>query len=128
MYSFDLKKATINAYNELKSLRKVAKMFQVSHTTVSRWLKQRPRKPYFRDIFFKSNFIVETVKQLIRNDPFISLRKMKHFIDSTFDFSVSKELVRTVLRRSGYTRKKCKACSEPKNYKQKQGIYATRWL
>ena len=39
MYSYDLKIHVVNAYIKFKSSRKVAKLFEVHHSTVCRWIK-----------------------------------------------------------------------------------------
>ena len=39
MYSYDLKIRVVNAYIKFKSSRKVAKLFEVHHSTVCRWIK-----------------------------------------------------------------------------------------
>lgn len=39
MYSIDLRIKTINLYNKIKSLRKVAKLLEISKSTIQRWTK-----------------------------------------------------------------------------------------
>ena len=46
------------------------------------------------------------IKAAVQNDPFISIRKMKSIIDKTSNFYISKELVRTVILKCGFTIKK----------------------
>ena len=41
MYPIDRRKLAIHVYSLFSSLRKTARILQVSHSTVSRWLKSR---------------------------------------------------------------------------------------
>lgn len=46
MYPVDRRTLAVHIYSLLKSLRKTATMLQVSHSTISRWLKNPIKKPY----------------------------------------------------------------------------------
>jgi transposase len=119
MYPLDRRQLAQHVYTLLSSLRKTAIILQVSHTTVSRWLKYPERKAYDLKIQSKSKQVVQTIKAIIMNDPFVSVQRLKDIINSTFPFSVSSELVRTVILKSGLSRKKCRFFSEPTNQKDK---------
>ena len=120
MYALDRRKLATHVYSIIKSLRKVAIILQVSHTIVARWLRNPERKKYTRSsINDKSLRVIEIIKATVQNDPFISIRKMKSIIDKTSNFSISKELVRTVILKCGFTIKKAKYFSRPNDLEDK---------
>jgi hypothetical protein len=75
VFSVYIRKLAKNAYDILKSLRKVAKILNVkSHTTISRWLNNPEHKPYtFKNKQpSKSEYIVDILKLTIEANPFIT--------------------------------------------------------
>ena len=115
MYPLDRRKLAIHVYSLFNSLRKVAKILKVSHTTVSRWLKNPEKKQYTRKEVPKSMLIIETLKASIKNDPFISIFSMKQIIKDTFKFEVSKELIRVAIQSMNFSRKKVRFFSTAKD-------------
>lgn len=117
MYSIDRRAIAINIYNELQSLRKTAKLLQVCHTTVYRWLKNpmKQQRKVNTNKILKSTSIVEIVKSTIVNDPFISIRKLKTLIKDSINIDVSYELVRVAIKRHGFSKKKAKFFARPKD-------------
>ena len=53
MYSLDRRKLATHIYSLFPSLRKVARILNVSHTTVARWLKHPERKSYCKEMCLK---------------------------------------------------------------------------
>lgn len=123
MYPLDRRKLALHVYSLLASLRKTSTILQVSHTTISRWLKHPERKVYTSRKEPMSRTIVDTIKAAIHNDPFVSIHKLRDIIQSTFSFSVSRELVRTAIKRSGYSRKHARFFSEPSNLASKTAAF-----
>ena len=113
MYPLDRRRIAIHAYVMFQSLRKVAIIVQTSHTTVARWLRNPDRKKYVRNSTTKASLIADTIRLAISNDPFISIQKMKSIVRDLFHFTVSSELLRTVIRKNGFTRKKARFFSKP---------------
>jgi len=99
VYPLDRRSLASDIYSILRSLRKVAFVLKVSHTTVSRWLIHPTRLKYTRNCISKSSQIIETIKTTIFNDPFMSLIKLKTVVKNVFAFEVSKELLRMVIKR-----------------------------
>ena len=117
MYSIDRRKLAIHVYTLLSSLRKTAIILQVSHTTISRWLKNPERKSYNRKAL-KVDQIVDIIKTTITSNPFITVRKFEKVISDTLNIQVSRELVRVVIKKLGFTTKKAKFFSKPNHIKQ----------
>ncbi len=116
MYTRDIRKLAKNAYDILKSLRKVAKILNVkSHTTISRWLNNPEHKPYtFKNKQpSKSEYIVDILKLTIEANPFITPIEFSTLLEDTCDIKVSSELVRIIIKRLGYTRKKARFYGKP---------------
>lgn len=122
MYSNDLIKITNSLYSMFKSLRKTAKIMQVSHMTVSRWLQNPVRKnnklPTI-NINTKTYKIKETIKSTILSNPLITLRKLTYLIKDTMNIKLSKELLRLAIKKYGYTKKKVKYFGVSKNMDEK---------
>ena len=113
MYSIDRRQVAVVIYNQLHSLRKTAKLLQVCHTTVCRWLKNPERKQRVQTKKPKIETITDVLKATILCDPFISIRKLKVLILETLKVSVSYELVRIAIKRLGFSRKKATFYSQP---------------
>ena len=119
MYSIDRRKLAIHVYSLFPSLRKVARILCVSHTTISRWLKNPEKKKYSRNNVPKSFLIIETLKAAITNNPFVSIVSLKQIIKDTFKFNVSKELIRVAIHSMNFSRKKARFFSTTKNLEDK---------
>jgi transposase len=120
MYSKDRRQLAVHVYSLFKSLRKTAIILQVSHTTVARWIKSLDVKKYtYRNKVPKSSLIIDTIKTSIHNDPFISIRSLCSIIKDVFKFTVSRELVRTSIKKCGLSRKKARFFSQPKGLDSK---------
>jgi len=85
MYSLDRRIVAKSLYAYLNSLRKTAIILNVSHSTVSRWLKNQDRKMYTKREGLK---VIETIRTSIQIDPFISICKLRQNILSTLNVSV----------------------------------------
>ena len=62
MYPNDRIKMAIHIYNILHSLRKTAKLLQVSHSTISRWINNPIRKKYTTKRVLKADLIVDIIQ------------------------------------------------------------------
>ena len=128
MYPLDRRKQSHFLYKIFKSLRKTAFLLQVSHTTISRWLKEEISSKKIYDTSnrlrnSKSYKIVDTIKLIIQNNPFISLHQLKYKIQELFNFSVSKELLRTIIRKNKYSKKRARFYGSPKNLPEKTKVF-----
>ena len=119
MYSLDLRKVACRLYNKYNSLRIVATILEISHTTISRWLKNIQRKRYFRNPKLCNDLVIDTIKTTLTINPFISTRQLALKVKEICHVDVSKELVRIAISRLGYSKKKPKFISHSKNQEQK---------
>jgi transposase len=119
MYALDRRKMAQHIYSILSSLRKTAHLLNVSHSTISRWIKNPLKMPYSKRIkVLKSDLITELLKITIKSNPFLSLLGFQKLIQDNLHISVSKELVRLIIKREGFTRKKARFYGEPKNLEE----------
>jgi len=125
MYSIDRRKIAIHVYSLLRSLRKTAIILQVSHTTISRWLKNPERKLYYRKSL-RTEQIIDIIKTTIISNPFITVRSFVKVIKDTLNIQVSRELVRVVIKKLGFTSKKAKFFSKPNHIKQTTETFIER--
>jgi len=110
MFAINHRQLAIHIYGLVHSLRKTAILAQVSHMSVSRWLKTVERKQYTytNRNHFKSDAVVDIIRTTIQNDPFISIIKLVSIIHEALGITVSKELVRVAIKRMGLTKKKAR--------------------
>ena len=116
MYSTDRRLLAAHVYSLLGSLRKTAKILQVSHSSVHRWLNNPARKPYDstrRRQQCKAAVVAETIRAAVRSNPLLSCRKLVQIILDTLCIRVSAEIARSVIKQSGLTRKKARFFGSP---------------
>ena len=123
MYPIDRRKLAQHVYSMLSSLRKSAIILQVSHSTISRWIKQPERLKYKRNTVTKGSAIVGTIRDALANDPFLSTIKLSNMIKDVLKINVSKELVRTAIQTLGLSRKKARFFSRPKDLDHKTELF-----
>lgn len=125
MYPVDRRKLAMHVYSLLHSLRKTAVILQVSHSTIHRWLKNPERKVYSRQST-KAITIVDVVRNTVLANPFITIREFEKVIKDSVDLVVSRELVRAVIKRLGFTTKKAKFFASPSKLKETTESFVTR--
>jgi transposase len=123
MYPLDRRCLAQRLYLFFGSLRKTGQVLQASHTTISRWLKNPFRSSYPKKTATKSILITQTIQGAIQNDPFISLFTLKKIIKQVHDLEVSRELLRTVIHKNGFSKKKPKFFSKPPNQEEKLKVF-----
>ena len=122
MFPIDRRKLARHVYSILGSLRKTGTLLQVSHSTVARWLKNCERAPYKR-ASPKGDVIAKCIRSAIANDPFLSVTQLKNIVQNTFQFNVSRELVRTIVLKCGFTYKKARYFSQPSGLATKTAAF-----
>jgi transposase len=127
MYPIDRRKIAVHIYALLQSLRKVARLVNVSHSTIARWLKYPDKKQYRPRACTKSSeTIVQVLRASIATHPFTSLADMKQLIQDTLQVSVSKELLRMIIRKQGFSKKKAKRFGKSHDLESKTADFITR--
>ena len=119
MYALDRRRVAIHIYSRLGSLRKTAILLGVSHSTVSRWINHPNRKQYTRQQPSKSTIIADPVRMALACNPFLSLWQLR----DALGVPVSKELIRTVIKRLGVTKKKARFHGQPKDLEEKTRLF-----
>ena len=107
-YSYDLIIRMIKYYNNNnKSFREIETEFDISKSTLQRWVvnkglnSQPPKNEY------KSRIrILQYIKKSLNQNPFQSLYMLKVKIMSKFNISVSKQTVSNYMKIIGYSKKK----------------------
>lgn len=121
MYPLDRLKLANHIYNLLHSCRKTALFLQVSHSTVARWLKRPTRKVYNSEKrrIKTCDEIVRVLRLTTLSQPFISNVELRRLIQDLFGLSISKELIRIVLKRQGISKKKARPYIEPRGLRER---------
>ena len=118
MYNVDRRRVALHIYGLLNSLRKTSKLLQVSHSTISRWLRQPERKPY-PTRKSKTTLVAECIRASISNNPFISNRILSEVVYKSLGVNVSRELVRVAIKRQGFTLKCARFHGRPPDIDEK---------
>ena len=82
MYPVDRRRIAINIYFLVNSLRKTAALLQVSYSSVYRWISSPDRCNYPQRKKEKTDIVVGCLGNIIKNDPFASLRSIQNRIHS----------------------------------------------
>ena len=128
MYPVDRRKLAFHINSLFSSLRKTAKVLQVSHTTVWRWLRnpERAKYPSQRKGANKAQVVRDTIKASIEANPFVSLSSLRSIVKEVLKLEVSRELLRTAIRNQGFSKKKARFFSRPKDLESKTEHFLKR--
>lgn len=109
----------------MKSLRKTAKIFAVSHVTIFRWLKaaatsfrkvnqhnKKTETPLFQTI-------VRLVKEMVSSNPFQSCRVLQSNLQTILEQKISRSLCYTALKHANLTYKKAQIHTIAKQRKER---------
>lgn len=118
MYSLDVRKIARNIYLLGYSLRFVSELMKISVSSIHRWVSNTEKKNYYRPSK-KADTITEIIKSTILLNPFITVRAFVTLIKDSLNIEVSKELVRIVIKRLGFSLKKTKFFAKPKTLKER---------
>lgn len=113
MYPLDRRRIASHIYELLHSLRRTAILLCVSHSTVSRWIAQPHKIPYKKRDSPKTYVLSTCLRSVVANNPFLSLRNIQLIIYQTTQCSVSYQLIRTVLKSIGISKKKARFHGRP---------------
>lgn len=119
MYPIERRKIALRVYSLFASLRKTAFIVDVSHSTVARWLRRIDRKKYTTSKVSKQVQIIQTIKEAIQSTPTATLGQLQKKIETLFNFTVSKELIRVAIKQQGITRKNVRFYGFPNNLQNK---------
>jgi hypothetical protein len=112
MYPLDRRIVAQRIYAIVKRLRKTSYLINVHF---SRWLRNPERKHYTYKNATKDATIIECLRFLVASNPFVSIRKLTCIIREALNIKVSRELIRLVLKKDGFTKKKAKPSFIPKH-------------
>ena len=128
MYPLDRRTVALRIYEKLGSLRKTSELVGCCHSTVSRWINNPERKQYQKDTTktYKSETIIDVVKNTIKENPTVSLTTLKIFIKNSIDIDVSKELIRKTIQNNGFVKKKAYFYGEAKNQTELTQTFITK--
>lgn len=108
-YSLDIINASLNYYKTNKTtIRKTSKIFCVSKSSISGWIKYLPLK--YNNIEKQSNKITPELLKFLKNslnqNPYQTQKQMLEKINKKFSLDVSIHVIKTILKILKYTRKK----------------------
>ncbi len=83
------------------------------------WIINPERKQYTKRKNLKTDIVIECIKTTIQTNPFMSIRKLVCIINKSLNVQISRELVRVILKKLNFTRKKAKPTFVPKLYPEK---------
>lgn len=127
MYSQDVRDIALKLYNKINSLRKVSRIIDTSHSTISRWINcfiRNTRKN--RGQKLDKPEILDAIELFIKTHPFSTVKDVQKLIKTEFEVSPSYELCRLLLKKLNFTRKKARYFSVSKNAEQKLQEFLTK--
>jgi transposase len=106
MYTKDAQTMCIQAYMQLKSTRKTAKLLGVSKSSVNRWVRKSPVVARARSARKVTDQAVRMIEDIVRKNPLGTPDMIRKSIFARMKLHISTSTVRFWMRRSGLTRKK----------------------
>jgi transposase len=120
MYPQEVRKIAFNLYTRIKSLRKVSRIIETSHSTISRWINfsyKNYRKT--RSKILEKPSILSSIELFLHTHPFCSIKDIQKLINKEFEIYPSRELCRLTLKKLNFTRKRARYFSVSKNSEEK---------
>jgi transposase len=105
MYDAGFRKATLNVYRSLRSLRKTSRLVNISKSTLQRWMDSHCRQR--RTTCGKTN-IAGCIQRNIERDPFLTCRDLVRVVALETGTHISRQLASAVLKRLGFSRVKAR--------------------
>jgi transposase len=107
-YSFDLKIRMVNYYkNSNKTLRYIESMFDISKSSLQRWVNNICLEGHTRDVEYKERaLILVFIKRSLDHNPFQTLDMLKLKIFNKFELSLTKSTISNYMKIIGYSKKK----------------------
>lgn len=108
MHSLDTRyKALVHYKQFLPSLRKVSRIYNVSKSSLQRWLsksgvrvrKRRTRKQLCKDIY-------TTITNALTNNPFLTSKELVHLLSKELNLTVSQSTSKRYIHQAGFSSKK----------------------
>ena len=107
-YSFDLQIRMVNHYNNSnKSLRTIAEEFNLSKSSLHRWINDiSVIKTEKKNIYKKRLEILTFLKRSLGHNPFQNLKMLNNKINKKFDIDITTKTISNYMKIIGYTKKK----------------------
>ena len=94
MYSKDLKQRAINLYHQFKSFRIVENILSIGKSTIHRWVNNIVN---IKKTNFDISKLITYIEQIIKNNSFITLNKIKQLCVNHFKMTFSCSLIYTII-------------------------------
>jgi putative transposase len=96
MYSGDLRKVAIKLYNKFHNFRYVSSLINVGKSTIHRWVNGISNKRIIDNHNF--DLIIGHIKEIIDNDSFVTLLKIKESIKNKLGFQLSISYIHAIIK------------------------------
>ena len=107
MYSTDLRVAAVKMYFKLRSLRKTSELIDIPKSTLHRWVKNMSFVKRRRQATKVTSAAIEFVKDYLSKREFATVQEVVGKIKELLNHELSASSVRTCVKRSGNTYKRC---------------------
>ncbi len=94
-------KAVVHYTHFLRSLRRVSKLYNVSKSSLQRWVKQSPTYRKQRSKQIVSKDIQKCIAKEIHSNPFIKIEELASIISSTCNLKRSRRTVNRYIQSQG---------------------------
>jgi hypothetical protein len=110
MYEVPFRRAVLLAYNNIRSLRKTARIFDISVNTIQRWRQSiQPNKWPSKH----ASSVIDFVVSYIKSEPFASCQSVREKVFHIFKYNVSRQFVLSVFQKHSLTFKRARHCVDP---------------
>jgi transposase len=125
MYSIEVRKIIINIYKQIKNLRVVESITNISKSTISRWNNSILPAKRNTKINILSPLIIDIVTISLKLNPYFTISDIQTHINKTCKIKCSYGLVRNVIKNMNLTYKKPKFinCPNKDNIKLKTELF-----
>lgn len=96
MYSNDIKIRAITLYNKFKNYRNIAKLLDISKSTIHRWVNNITQHRQINNI----DFIIKFVKCVIDRNKFITIKQIVCKIKNKFNKTYSQSFIYTIIKKT----------------------------
>ena len=129
MYSLEIRKIVINIYNQIKNVRKVESLTNISKSTISRWNKSILPAKRKTKIIILTPLIIDIVTISLKLNPFFTVKDIQMHINNTCNITCSYGLVRNIMKQMNLSYKKPKFinCPNKDNIKLKTEIFINKF-
>ena len=113
MYQIAFREAALAIYQKIPSLRTVAQLLGISHSSLARWWDKIQPKKWIRSPVIGTTPVVDLVRNILSHTPIFTCSQLVSILAHNHHVRISRQLVYSILRRLGFSFKRSKRIGRP---------------